>query len=345
MVGGAIPLAKVTQVPEQGLEAHYLMSEMEKRNYFSRPAGRVELARGTLTFRFGVFEMDVARRELQRAGAIVHLEPQVFDLIVHLIQNRDRIVSKDELMETIWHGRIVSEAALSSRVSSARRALGDSGDDQSLIRTRQKCGFRFVGELSGSTVLPSGPRSSQQIAATDAPKIVPNAEPSCRGPGKPSIAVLPFDNKSSDSDHEYFADGLTVDIITGLSQQHSFFVIARNSILSYKGHAVDVRDVATRLGVRYVLQGSVRKAEDRVRVTAQLIDATNGAHWWGEKYDRELADIFAVQDDIAARVIGSVGLQILVAERARTRTKTAFLSPGVASCSSSGSVEEGLGLV
>ena len=275
-----------------------------------------------MDFRFADFEIDLARRELRRGGATVHIEPQVFDLLVHLIRNRDRIVSKDELIEVIWHGRIVSEAALSSRISAARRALGDSGNDQSLIRTMYKRGFRFVGEPQGG---PSAPvvahdQGRSAPAAHDTVKLAPSAEP-LPLPDKPSIAVLPFQNMSREAEQEYFADGLTEDIITGLSRQRWFFVIARNSSFTYKGAAVDVRDVASQLGVRYVLEGSVRKAANRVRVTGQLIDAANGNHLWAEKYDRELADIFALQDDITNRVIGSVAPQILVAEAARVQRK------------------------
>jgi TolB-like protein/DNA-binding winged helix-turn-helix (wHTH) protein/Flp pilus assembly protein TadD len=277
-----------------------------------------------LDFRFGDFEINLARRELRHSGAIVHLEPQVFDLLVHLVQNRDRIVSKDELIDVIWHGRIVSEAALSSRISAARRALGDSGNDQSLIRTMYKRGFRFVGNLderaSAPAAIADGQAPAPPLPADGAPRLVPNAEP-LPLPDKPSIAVLPFQNMSTDPDQEYFADGLTEDIITGLSRQRWFFVIARNSTFTYKGQSVDVRDVAGQLGVRYVLEGSVRRAANRVRVTGQLIDAANGNHLWAEKYDRELADIFELQDDITTRVIGSVGPQILVAEAARVRRK------------------------
>src|SRR5262249_17805724 len=140
-------------------------------------------------------------------------------------------------------------------------------------------------------------------------------------PDKPSIAVLPFQNMSSDPGQEYFADGLTEDIITGLSQQPWFFVIARNSSFAYKNKAIDVRDVAAQLGVRYVLEGSVRKAANTVRVTGQLIDATRGNHLWAERFDRESADIFELQDDITNNVIGSIGPQILVAEAARVRRK------------------------
>jgi TolB-like protein len=282
--------------------------------------------RGALDFRFAGFEIDVARQEMRRAGAVVHIEPQVFDLIIYLIQHRDRIVSKDELINTIWQGRFVSEAALSSRISAARRALGDSGNDQSLIRTLRKRGFRFVGDIVETSPAPTGMAGGQPatrhstVNANDAPKIVPNAEP-LPLPDTPSIAVLPFQNMGQDPDQEYFADGLTEDIITGLSRQRWFSVIASTSSFIYKGQAVDVRNVAVRLGVRYVLEGSVRTAANRVRVTGQLIDATKGNHLWAEKYDRDLADVFALQDDIAARVIGCVGPQILVTEAARIQRK------------------------
>src|SRR5262249_52525509 len=258
-----------------------------------------------LHFRFADFEIDIARHELRRAGAIVHIEPQVFDLLVFLVRNRDRIVTKDELVDAIWQGRIISDAALSSRISAARRALGDSGNDQSFIRTLHKRGFRFVGDVEEDASAPAAGAGDQPpstpAAAHEAAKLAPDAEP-LPLPDKPSIAVLPFQNMSRDPDQEYFADGLTEDIITGLSRQRWFFVIARNSTFPYKSQAVDVRE-----------------ADNRVRVTSQLIDAANGSHLWADKYDRELADIFALQDDITNRVIGSVGPQILVAEAARVR--------------------------
>jgi TolB-like protein len=273
-----------------------------------------------LELRFADFKVDIARHELRRADAVIHIEPQVFDLLVYLVQHRERIVSKDELIETIWRGRIVSEAALSSRIKSVRHALGDSGNDQCLIRTVHKRGFRFVGQVDEDVSAPAA-IDSQPPAPHGLAGHGPSAEPLLL-PDKPSIAVLPFQNMSHDPDQEYFADGLTEDIITGLSQQRWFFVIARNSTFTYKSRTVDVRDVALQLGVRYVLEGSVRRAANRVRVTGQLIDAAGGNHLWAEKYDRELADIFSLQDDITTRVIGSVAPQILVAEAARARKKS-----------------------
>ena len=253
-----------------------------------------------MNFRFAQFEIDTARHELRRAGAFVHIEPQVFDLIVYLVKNRERIVTKDELINSIWQGRVISDAALSARISAARRALSDSGNDQTLIRTLHKRGFRFVGDVTEDSSAPadvnSGPPLLPHTAAEDVPRLVPTEKP-LPLPDKPSIAVLPFHNMSQEPEQDYFADGLTEDIITGLSRQRWFFVIARNSTFTYKGQAVDIRDVSVQLGVRYVLEGSVRKAANRVRVTGQLIDAANGNHLWAEKYDRDLDDIFALQDD------------------------------------------------
>ena len=283
-----------------------------------RPAGNV-------TFRFADLEIDVARQELRRAGATIHIEPQVFDLLVYLVRHRDRTVSREELVDAVWGGRIVSEGALGSRIAAARKSIGDTGEEQRLIRTLHKRGFRFVGEVE-ETFRPSAAREDEAptpsaVSVDTATAAEPVRTRPLTLPDKPSIAVLPFQNMSGDPDQEYFADGLTEDIITGLSRQPWFFVIARNSSFAYKGEAVDVRQVAGELGVRYVLEGSVRRSANRVRVTGQLIDAALGNHLWAERYDRELADIFEVQDDITNSVIGSVGPQILVAEAARVRRK------------------------
>jgi len=275
-------------------------------------------------FSFNNFEIDLARHEMRHAGNRVHMEPQVFDLLVHLVRNRDRIVSKDELIDAVWNGRIVSEAALSSRVSAARRVLGDNGNEQTLIRTLHKRGFRFVGEVDeiggNDSAKAAADCCDPPVTAADSgtAETSPSAAPAPSA-DKPSIAVLPFQNMSQDPDQEYFADGLTEDIITGLSRQRWFSVIARNSTFNYKGRTEDVRDVAAQLGVRYVLEGSVRRASNRVRVTAQLIDATTGNQLWADKYDRELNDIFTLQDEVTNRVIASVAPQIVVTEAERVR--------------------------
>jgi TolB-like protein/Tfp pilus assembly protein PilF len=283
-----------------------------------------------LILRFDTYEVDLVQQELRRAGTVVPIEPQVFDVLAYLVQNRGRIVSKDDLLEAVWQGRIVSDAALTSRISAARRAVGDDGNTQALIRTVHKRGFRFVGDVQvedatsstgGETMKELSPG---HILSQDTPTLAPAAAPAepLPLPHKPSIAVLPFQNMSGDPEQEYFADGLTEDIITGLSQQQWFFVIARNSSFTYKGEAGDVRQIAEQLGVRYILEGSVRKSASRVRVTGQLIDAALGNHLWAERYDRELSDIFELQDEITTRVVGSVSPQILIAEAARVRRKT-----------------------
>jgi TolB-like protein/DNA-binding winged helix-turn-helix (wHTH) protein/Flp pilus assembly protein TadD len=297
-----------------------------------RDAGR-RLNQGQIVdFRFDEFEIDLGRHEVRRAGEVVAIEPQVFDVLVHLVRNHHRIVSKDELIDAVWQGRAISDAALSSRISAARRAIGDNGDEQRLIRTLHKRGFRFVGALDEIAFAAESPPLAASVDE-DAPvpdaamagglAVGEHAEPSAQLvlvlPDKPSIAVLPFHNMSGAPEDDYFADGLTEDIITGLSRQRWFFVIARNSTFAYKGEAVDVRKVASELGVRYVLEGSVRKAGDRVRVTGQLIDVSNGLHLWADRFDREGADVFQLQDDITDKVIGSVGPEILAAEAARVR--------------------------
>ena len=265
-----------------------------------------------MQFCFENYVLDVDRRELRRGSEPVALEPQVFDVLVFLVQNRDRVVSKDDLIASVWGGRIVGESALTSRINAARKAIGDSGKEQRLIRTAARKGLRFIGMVRESGTEPDAETRAYGHGAE---------LPALSITDRPSIAVLPFQNMSGQSDQDYFADGLAEDIITGLSRQHWFFVIARNSSFAFRGEAIDVRKVASELGVRYVLEGSVRKAAGRVRVTGQLIDARNGVHLWADRFDRELANIFELQDEITSRVIDSVGSQIIVAEAARIRRK------------------------
>jgi TolB-like protein len=235
-------------------------------------------------FRFGDHCLDIDRRELRRGGTLVALEPQVFDLLVYLVQNHDRVVSKDDLLEAVWDGRIVSESALTSRITAVRKAISDDGGAQRLIRTLPRKGWRFIGTVE---------EVEQRAAPRDTPAML--SERPTRAeftlPDKPSIAVLPFANISGDPEQEFFADGMVEEITTALSKIRWFFVIARNSSFTYKGRAVDLRHVGRELGVRYVLEGSVRKVGDRVRVSGQLIEAATGSHLWAERYDRAIADI------------------------------------------------------
>ena len=265
-----------------------------------------------MRYLFDEYAFDTDRRELHRGADVVSIAPQVFDLLDYLIRNRERVVSKDDLIKAIWDGRIVSDAALTTRVNVARSAIGDSGEEQRLIKTLPRKGFRFVGTVREAERAPS-------VAVTDIPAEQP--KPVLPLPDKPSLAVLPFTNLSSDPEQEYFADGMVEDIITGLSRSKSLFVIARHSSFAYKGRAVDIKQVGRELGVRYVLEGSVRKAGNRVRITGQLIDATTGAHLWADRFDSQLEDIFDLQDQVTSRVIGAIFPRLERAEIERAKRK------------------------
>jgi TolB-like protein len=267
---------------------------------------------------FGDHEIDVERRELRRARTPVHVEPQVFDLLVYLVQNRDRVVSKDDLIASVWGGRIVSDSTLTSRINAARNAIGDSGEDKKLIRTIARKGFRFVGEVH------TKPDGLQQTHLAGPPPNDIQDQPRIALPklDRPAIAVLPFVNMSGDLEQEYFSDGISEDIITALSKLRWFFVIARNSSFIYKGKAVHMKQVAEELGVGYVVEGSVRKSGDRVRITAQLNDATTGSHIWAERYDRDIADVFAVQDEITEAIVAAIEPQVYAAESFRAKRKS-----------------------
>jgi adenylate cyclase len=426
-----------------------------------------------LLYSFEDFSLDTARRELRRGESLISLQPQVFDLLEYLIRNRERVASKDDLLAAVWNGRIVSESTLSTRINATRGAIGDSGEEQRLIRTAHGKGFRFVGVVreeeetvrklaaifaadvegysrlmgqdevgtlrrltasrvildelisahrgrifggAGDSVIAdfasavdavqcavavqdavakenaaravgetmcfrigvhvgdvlvqgenlfgdgvniaarlealaepggicvSGTVRDQigtklPIAFTDlgeqqvkniaqpvhvykvaASRVTQAAEMPAAAPllpDKPSIAVLPFINMSGDPEQEFFSDGISEDIITALSHYSSLFVIARNSSFTYKGRTVDVKQVGHELGVRYALEGSVRKAGNRIRVTAQLVEAEAGNHVWAERYDRDLADIFALQDEITQAVAIAIAPAIAEAERKR----------------------------
>jgi TolB-like protein len=267
-----------------------------------------------MTLHFTDYEINFDRRELRRAECPVHVEPQVFDLLTYLLRNRDRVVSKDDLIASVWGGRVVSDSTLTSRINAARKAVGDSGIDQKLIRTIPRKGFRFVAVVNGQQADIQTPVARPQ-QVNKPPRV---AFPS---PDRPAIAVLPFNNMSDDPEQEYFSDGISEDIITALSKLRWFFVIARNSSFIYKGKPVHMTEVADELGVRYVVEGSVRKSGDRVRITAQLNDVTTGSHIWAEHYDRQLTDVFAVQDEITEAVVAAIEPQIYVAENFHSRRK------------------------
>ena len=265
---------------------------------------------------FEEYVLDTDRRELHRGADVVSVAPQVFDLLDYLIRNRERVVSKDDLINAIWNGRSVSDAALTTRLNAARTAIGDSGEEQRLIKTLPRKGFRFVGQV----------REAREVAGPN-PGDAPESAPAV--PDKPSIAVLPFANMSGDPEQEYFADGMVEEITTALSRFKWLFVIARNSSFTFKGKAVDIKEVGRRLGVRYVLEGAVRKASGKVRITCQLIEAATGAHIWADRFERDMTDIFALQDDVTLAVVSAIQpklfqAEIALATRRRPEDLTAY---------------------
>ena len=193
-----------------------------------------------MNFGFGPYTVDTERLELARDGEVIPLQPQAFALLVFLIERAERVVSKDEIIESVWQGRIVGDGTLNARINALRRALGDDGATQSMIKTFPRQGFRFVGELSNSRV---GAQKTPINFGSQA-----------------SIAVLPFVNIGADQEQLYFADGLTEDLITDLSKNRDLFVIARNSSFAYRNSPKNVTEIGSELSVEHVLEGSVRKA-------------------------------------------------------------------------------------
>ncbi|HEV7320504.1 MAG TPA: winged helix-turn-helix domain-containing tetratricopeptide repeat protein [Ensifer sp.] len=273
-----------------------------------------------MQFKFAGYLLDSERRELTLRGQVVSVGPQVFDLLLHLIENRERVVGKDDLLLAVWGGRIVSESTITSHINAVRKAIGDSGEEQHLVRTVPRKGFRFVGDVSPVDVGNEGPAQGSGVADLSSGE-AHVAMPALPLPDKPSITVLPFQNLSGDPEQEYFTDGVVEDIITALSRIRWLFVIARNSSFTYKDRAVEATEVGRELGVRYVLEGSVRKSGNKVRITGQLVDATSGAHLWAERFEGTFDDIFELQDGIAESVVGAIAPQLERIEIERAKRK------------------------
>jgi len=255
---------------------------------------------------FGNHRLDIGRRELRRCGELVDLEPKAFDLLAYLVLNRDRVVSKDDMLRAVWDGRIVSESALTTRINAVRQAVGDDGTAQRLVRTFIRKGIRFIGEVTEL--------ADDVFANGAAPDRLPRSE-------KPSLVVLPFKNVTGDPEQEYFVYGMVEEITTAIARFSRLFVIARNSRLTNKGRAGDVNQVARKLGVRYLLEGSVRKSGRRVRIAGQLIDSATGVQIWAERFDGTLDDVFDLQDRVASGVAGAIEPKLWLAEIERAGRK------------------------
>jgi adenylate cyclase len=241
---------------------------------------------------FGRFRLDLRERMLSQGGVPVDLGKRALDILCVLASAKGEVVTNDELMARVWSGRVVEQNNIQVHVSALRKALGEGTNGESHVVTVPGRGYRLI---SLHSVCPGA-------AITE----------------KPGIAVLPFQNMSGDPGQEYFADGVVEDIITALSRFSELFVIARNSSFKYKQRDVDFREVKRELGVRYILEGSVRHSNDRIRITAQLIDAETEIQLWAESYDRELKNIFAVQEDVARTIVALLTAHVKRAESTRT---------------------------
>jgi TolB-like protein len=257
-----------------------------------------------MPYRFDEYLVDAGRYELRRKGVVQPVEPRVFDLILFFARNPNRVVHRDEVVDAVWSGRSISEATISTAVNSARRALGDSGGRQGYIRTVRGRGFEFRAEVAIED-LPQPP------SVPAVPQAQPSSPPSSEA-GRdpvPLILVLPFVNLSAEAD-DYFADGLTEDIITNLARFRDLRVIGRASSLHFKGRPIDLEEVRARTRAGYVVQGSVRRSAGRVRISVQLIDGASGVQLWGDRYTREMIDIFALQDEVTRTVAATLGIKV-----------------------------------
>ena len=241
----------------------------------------------TATYKFGRFELNPATRQFLVDDQPTPLGERAFDVLLALIERRERLVTKDELLEVAWPGLVVEENNLQVQVSALRKVLGNSA-----IATVTRRGYRFTLEVTAE-----GPPHPTQALETRPAEDVAD---------KPSIAVLPFVNMSDDAANEYFADGLAEELLNLLSKIRGLRVASRTSAFSFKGAKADIPTVAQKLNVAAILEGSVRKAGNRVRISAQLIHVATDSHLWSATYDRQLEDIFAVQDDIARSVVNEL---------------------------------------
>jgi TolB-like protein len=277
---------------------------MDADTHGPRPGGTV--------YHFDHFTLDLVRGVLLAAGGTeVALRPKAFALLRQMVENAGRLINRNEIMATLWPGVVVTDDSLTQVVKEIRRALGD--DEQRLLRTVPRRGFLFAAEVS---------RLDDQATLVVLPSALDQPPTASHGlTSRSMVVVLPFANMTGDPGQEYFADGITEDITTALSHFRWFSVISRNSAFTYKGCAVDVRQVGRELGVGYVLEGSVRRGGNRARISAQLCETEAGAQIWAERFDGDLADIFDLQDRITEAVTGAIEPSLRLAEVERTRAK------------------------
>ncbi len=263
-----------------------------------------------MIYRFSEFELDTQSFQLARAGSQVAIEPQVLDLLKYLVANRGRLIPRDELFEKIWSGRVVSDTSLSNHIKSARKAVGDDGKNQLLIKTVHGRGYQFIARTDEVV------NHASDLASLPVDYSIGQSE--SRGP---FVAVLPFQNLSSEPGQQFFAEGMSEDITTELSRFSDIQVIARHTAFQYDGASLDVKKVCEELGVEYLVEGSVRRTRDRVRINVQLIDANAGKHVWAEKFDRPVNQVFEIQDEITETIVSTISGQIRRIETDRATSR------------------------
>ena len=264
-------------------------------------------AKGAETYRFGEFSVDPDLFEIRKKGTVIPVEPQAFDLLLLLIRHAGKLVTKDEIFAQVWNGRVVSDAALSSQVKAARKAVGDSGASQSVIATVHGRGFKFVAQLNDEPVVA---KSDGDVSLSE---IVPL--PSLKA--RPSVAILPFENMNRDKSEDYLADGITEDITIAVAKNRWLTVVARNPAFSFRNSKESLSSIGQQLNARYLVTGSVRKAGSRFRIGVEMVDAANEVSIWSERFDRDGMDIFELQDDISEMVAARIEAELGLAEQKR----------------------------
>ena len=263
-----------------------------------------------MVYQFNHLTLDTALYCLDESGNRISIEPQVFDLLVYLIENRDRVVTRDEALENLWKGKVVTDSALGARIKEARKAVGDNGDRQEIIKTFHGRGYQFIAEVTEF----STQKSSENIEPSA-------AQETFSLPDKPSIAILPFTNLAGDPEQAYFSDGLTGDIIANLCRYRELLVIDPRSTFAYRKSSANAEHFANELGVEYVVKGSIRRSESQVRISTQLIEVATGKTIWAERIDRKVDELFMLEDEVAARIASNLVSHIEDESNARAARK------------------------
>ena len=254
---------------------------------------------GSRTFRFGDFSLVSGERQLLREGVEIVLRPKAFEILLCLLERHGHLITKNELLDRVWPETCVSESVLNHCISEIRKALEDDPRNPRYLKTVPRSGYKFM-------------HAAEEVISS-----VPETRPATKAPPAWSIAVLPFANISPDPEQEYFCDGISEELINALTRIKDLRVVARTSAFSFKGKDIDIREIGKKLDVGKLLEGSVRKAGNKLRITVQLVNVSDGYHLWSERYDRELDDVFAIQDEITLAIVDNLKVSLLGGEKAK----------------------------